>query len=143
MSKLRAGLVGLGMMGRNHARVLRSLNGVELVGVSDSMGDASGAAAGVPVYRSSEELIGQGLDMCVVATPTATHEVIGTQLAVAGVAALIEKPVAQDAAAAERLVAAFEAANVLGCVGHIERYIPALQHMRARLADGELGDVYQ
>jgi UDP-N-acetylglucosamine 3-dehydrogenase len=143
MSKLRAGLVGLGMMGRNHARVLRSLDGVELVGVSDFMGDPTGAAAGVPVYRSVEELIGQGLDMCVVATPTVTHEAIGTQLADAGVAALIEKPVAQDAAAAERLVAAFEAAGVVGCVGHIERYNPALQQMRARLEAGALGDVYQ
>src|SRR5688572_14474324 len=108
MSKLRAGLVGLGMMGRNHARVLRSLEGVELIGVSDSMGDPMGAAGGVAVYQSVEELIGQGLDMCVVATPTATHEVIGIKLANAGVAALIEKPVAQDAAAAERLVRAFE-----------------------------------
>jgi predicted dehydrogenase len=56
---------------------------------------------------------------------------------------LIEKPVAEDAVTARRLVAAFEAAGVLGCVGHIERYNPALQHLRARLEVGELGDVYQ
>jgi UDP-N-acetylglucosamine 3-dehydrogenase len=140
---LRAGLVGLGMMGRNHARVLRGLPGVELVGVSDPMGDPTGAAMGVTVHRSVEDLLAAGVDMCVVATPTATHEAVGLQLAEAGVAALIEKPVAQDGATAKRLVDAFETAGVLGCVGHIERYNPALQHLRTRLAEGELGDVYQ
>jgi predicted dehydrogenase len=131
------------MMGRNHARVLRSLPGVELVGVCDQLGDPRGSAAGVPVHATVESLLSAGLDMCVVATPTATHEEVGRQLAEAGVAALIEKPVAQDAATAERLVTAFDEAGVIGCVGHIERYNPALQSLRARLEEGELGEVYQ
>lgn len=143
MSRLRAGLVGLGMMGRNHARVLRALPGVELVGVADPMGDALGAAVGVPVFDQIEGLLATRLDLCVVATPTATHEAAAQHLADAGVATLIEKPVAQDAATAHRIVEAFEATGVLGCVGHIERYNPALQSMRSRLEAGALGDVYQ
>jgi predicted dehydrogenase len=95
------------------------------------------------VHATVESLLSAGLDMCVVATPTATHEEVGRQLAEAGVAALIEKPVAQDAATAERLVTAFDEAGVIGCVGHIERYNPALQSLRARLEEGELGEVYQ
>ncbi|MBF4614045.1 Gfo/Idh/MocA family protein [Curtobacterium sp. VKM Ac-1376] len=140
---LRAGVIGLGMMGRHHARVLRSLDGVELVGVADALGDLHDVAQGVPVLRSVDELIGIGIDMAVVAVPTALHEAVGVELAAAGVHALIEKPVAVDGPAARRLVAAFDRAGLVGAVGHIERYNPALQALRQRLDAGELGDVYQ
>lgn len=140
---LRAGVIGLGMMGRHHARVLRSLDGVELVGVADALGDQHDVAQGVPVVRSVDELIAIGIDTAVVAVPTALHEAVGTELAAAGVHALIEKPVAVDGQAARRLVAAFDRAGLVGAVGHIERYNPALQALRQRLDAGELGDVYQ
>lgn len=140
---LRAGVIGLGMMGRHHARVLHDLDGVELVVVADAAGDRLGAAQGVPVVRSVEELLRMGVDIAVVATPTATHEEVGLRLAAAGVHALIEKPLAVDAAAAARLVEAFERAGLVGAVGHIERYNAALQALRNRLDAGELGEVFQ
>lgn len=140
---LRAGLVGLGMMGRNHARVLGSLEGVELVGVADAEGDKHGAAQGRPVVPSVEDLLAIGIDYAVVAVPTAAHLEVGLVLADAGVHALIEKPVAQDAVAGRELVAAFAAKDLVGAVGHIERYNPALRHARTRLASGELGEIYQ
>jgi predicted dehydrogenase len=143
MSDLRAGMIGLGMMGRHHARVLRSLDGVELVAVADPGGDVHGVAAGLHVYDSVEALIGAGIDMCVVAVPTAFHEQVGLALAEAGVHALVEKPLAPDGVAAKRLADAFEAKGLVGCVGHIERYNPALQSLRARLEQDELGSVYQ
>jgi UDP-N-acetylglucosamine 3-dehydrogenase len=65
------------------------------------------------------------------------------QLARAGIPSLIEKPLATDLASAIRVVEAFEEANVIGGVGHIERYNPALQQARTRLANGDLGEVYQ
>jgi predicted dehydrogenase len=140
---LRAGLIGLGAMGRNHARVLAGLDGVELVGVVDPMGDANGAARGVPVLGEVSELIALGVDYAVVACPTAEHEPVGLQLAAAGVGALLEKPLAQSVEGAARLVEAFEAAGVVAGVGHIERYNPALQSLRSRLEAGELGEVFQ
>jgi predicted dehydrogenase len=143
MAALRAGLIGLGMMGRHHARVLGSLDGVDLVAVADPGGDVHGVAGGRPVVASVEELIGHGIDYCVVAVPTAYHEEVGLALASAGVHALIEKPLAVDGAASRRLVEAFESAGLVGAVGHIERYNPALQEARRRLAAGELGQVYQ
>lgn len=143
MANLRAGLIGLGMMGRHHARVLGSLDGVDLVAVADPGGDVHGVAGGRPVLQSVEELIEAGIDYCMVAVPTAHHEQIGLALAEAGVHALIEKPLAQDTPAAQRLADAFEAKGLVGAVGHIERYNPALQQARARLESGELGDVYQ
>jgi UDP-N-acetylglucosamine 3-dehydrogenase len=143
MTTLRAGLIGLGMMGRHHARVLRSLDSVELVAVADPGGDPHGVAGGLPLFDSVEQLIAAGIDYCVVAVPTAFHEPVGLALAAAGVHALVEKPLAQDGEAAARLAEAFESAELVGAVGHIERYNPALQNLRQRLSNGDLGSVYQ
>ena len=77
MTVLRAGLIGLGMMGRHHARVLRSLEGVELVAVADPGGDRHAVSNGIEVLESIEDLIAVGLDLCVVAVPTAHHEQVG------------------------------------------------------------------
>ena len=139
---LRAGLIGLGAMGRNHARVLDLLSGVDLVGVMDPAGGA-GAPAGVPVVATMAEFLALKLDYAVVACPTGLHEEIGLQLAEAGVCALIEKPLAPSIEAAARLADAFESRGLVGAVGHIERYNPALQSLRSRLEAGELGDIYQ
>ncbi|MEI6120471.1 MAG: Gfo/Idh/MocA family oxidoreductase [Actinomycetes bacterium] len=141
--KLRAGLVGLGMMGRHHARVLGSLDGVELVAVCDPMGDAHNVAGGRPVFTKVSELIAAGIDYAMVAAPTAFHEELALELAAAGIHALIEKPLAVDTPAAKRIQEAFAAKGLVGAVGHIERYNPALQQLRARLDKGELGAVYQ
>ena len=140
---LRAGLIGLGMMGRHHARVLGSLDGVELVGVADPAGDVHGVAGGRPVVGSVEELIALGIDYCMVAVPTAYHEAAGLALAEAGVHAMIEKPLAPDVESATHLAETFERRGLVGAVGHIERYNPALQSLRTRLENGDLGAVYQ
>ncbi|MFI0405942.1 Gfo/Idh/MocA family protein [Actinomadura sp. 3N508] len=143
MTALRAGLIGLGVMGRNHARVLAGLEGVDLVGVVDPAGRPDGAPHGVPLLASLADLLELGIDYAVVACPTALHEEIGVELAEAGVGALIEKPLAESVEAAERLVKSFESRGLVAGVGHIERYNPALQSMRSRLEAGELGDVFQ
>jgi predicted dehydrogenase len=129
-------------MGRNHARVLSGLDGVELVGVVDPAGDATGTLR-APVVRELGDLLAMGIDYAVVACPTALHEKIGLELAANGVCALIEKPLAQSVEAATRLVEAFESAGLVAGVGHIERYNPALQSLRVRLEAGELGEVFQ
>ena len=143
MANLRAGLIGLGMMGRHHGRVLASLPGVDLVAVADPGGDVHGIAGGRPVLENVEQLIEQGIDYCMVAVPTVYHEQVGLTLAEAGVHAIIEKPLAQDTPAATKVAEAFEAKGLVGAVGHIERYNPALQEARRRLEAGDLGDVYQ
>ncbi|RZS90207.1 putative dehydrogenase [Motilibacter rhizosphaerae] len=140
---LRAGLIGLGMMGRHHARVLRSLPGVELVAVADPGGDPHGVAGPLAVLGSVQELIATGVDLCVVAVPTRFHEDVALALAEAGVHTLVEKPLAPDIDAAKRIATAFEQADLVGAVGHIERFNPALQSLRSRLEHGELGAVYQ
>ncbi|MBK9724401.1 MAG: Gfo/Idh/MocA family oxidoreductase [Candidatus Lutibacillus vidarii] len=143
MANLRAGLIGLGMMGRHHARVLSSLPGVDLVAVADAAGDPHKVAGSRPLLGSVEELIAVGIDYCLVAVPTAFHEPVGMALAEAGVHAMIEKPLAQNIEGAQRLADAFAAKGLVGAVGHIERYNPALQQARARIETGELGQVFQ
>jgi UDP-N-acetylglucosamine 3-dehydrogenase len=140
---LRAGLIGLGMMGRHHARVLGTLDGVDLVAVADAEGDRHGVAGTRPVLQTVEELIAAGIDYCAVAVPTAQHEPIALALAQAGVHAIIEKPLAQDTSSARRIADAFTTSGLVGAVGHIERYNPALQSARTRIEQGELGTVYQ
>ncbi|MFI8852150.1 Gfo/Idh/MocA family oxidoreductase [Streptomyces sp. NPDC053499] len=143
---MRAGLIGLGAMGRNHARILAGLDGVEFVGAVDPAGDPHGcvpAVLGVPVLPEVADLLALGVDYAVLACPTALHEEIGLQLAAHGVCALIEKPLAHTPQAARRLVRAFEERGLVAGVGHVERFNPALQQLRARLEAGELGEVFQ
>ncbi|WP_307849460.1 Gfo/Idh/MocA family protein [Qaidamihabitans albus] len=143
MAELRVGLIGLGMMGRHHARVIREVDGLMLAAVADAAGDPHGIADGMPVLGGVRELIDEGIDMAVCAVPTGMHEEVGLALAEAGVHTLIEKPIAHSVEAGTRLVEAFAVNGVVGAVGHIERYNPALQSLRERMAAGELGEIYQ
>ena len=143
MTDLRAGLIGLGAMGRHHGRVLREIDGVELVAVADPGGDPYGVAGSLELLPDVEALIAAGIDMAVVAVPTAFHESTALALAEAGIHALVEKPVAENSVAGQRMVDAFESRGLVGAVGHIERYNPALQDLRRRLERGELGEIYQ
>ena len=141
MSNLRAGLIGLGMMGRHHARVLASLPGVDFVGVCDPAGDANNVAQGRTVVATVAELVAMKIDYAMVAVPTIYHLDIGKELAAAGVHALIEKPLSHDTKTSQELTDAFAKAGLVGAVGHIERYNPALQEARRRLE--QLGSLYQ
>lgn len=144
MSKnLRAGLIGLGMMGRHHARNLKVLDGVDLVAVADPGGDPHGAASGYDALPDAQALVKAGIDYAVVAVPTQFHRDVALTFAEAGVHCIVEKPLAFDIAEAEEITRAFDQAGLVGAVGYVERYNPALQSMRARIADGQLGEIYQ
>lgn len=131
------------MMGRHHARVLSSLDHVEFVAAVDPAGDKFGAAVGRPILQTVGELIEKGIDYCVVAAPTRFHEDVALELADAGVHTLIEKPLAMDSASSERVAAEFETRTLVGAVGHIERYNAAIRQARERIANGDLGEIYQ
>jgi predicted dehydrogenase len=136
-------LVGIGMMGRNHARVLQSTDGLDLVAVSDPVGDVHGMAGAAKVVDTLADMIAVGIDMAVVATPTVYHLATGLELAASGIHTLIEKPLATDGPQCSQLVDAFECAGLVNAVGHIERCNPALVALRARLDNGDLGEIYQ
>lgn len=140
---IRTALIGLGMMGRNHARAMREIEGTELVAVADPTGDPYNAAGDLPLYENVDQLIEHGVDAVVCAVPTRFHHDVASKLAEAKIHTMVEKPIASNLAEAQQLVDAFDSAGVVGVVGHIERFNPALQEMRRRLELRQLGEIYQ
>jgi predicted dehydrogenase len=123
--------------------VLSQLDGVELIGVYDPLLNPLEPVNGIPSFNNLEDLVALKPDYCVVAAPTAFHLELGLALADAGINALIEKPLATDSKEAMQLVAAFDKAGLIGGVGHIERFNPAIQMMRQKIEEGLIGNVYQ
>lgn len=142
MNALRAGVIGLGKMGRHHVRVISGLSGVDLVAVCDESPTAT-EIAGVPIVSSIDDLLALGVDYCVVSVPTGLHAEVGLQLASAGVASLLEKPIADTVEQANALRRAFDEAGLVAAVGHIERFNAAIREMRRRIGDGQVGEVIQ
>jgi len=143
MPDIRVGLIGLGSMGRHHARVIRETPGMDLVAVADPQGDRFGVVRSLDVLRGVEDLVRGSVDAAVVAAPTIYHEEAALALAAAGIPTLVEKPIAHSAEAARRVAAAFASAGVFGAVGYVERHNPALVEMRKQIAGGGLGEVFQ
>jgi predicted dehydrogenase len=130
--RLRAGVVGVGRMGQYHARVYAELWDVELVGVVDVDAQRAGEVArqyDTRAFTDHRELIGR-VDVASVAVPTERHFTVACELLEAGVAVLVEKPVAPTLAQAREMFAvARQAGNPLQ-VGHVERFNGAVQELR-------------
>ena len=141
MAKLKAALIGYGAMGKNHARILNSLDNVDLVAVLDP--GISPSISNLPFVSSLEDLIDLKPDYCVIATPTITHEEIAIRLAENGINIFIEKPIAISSDTATRIIAAVDKNGLVGAVGHIERFNASLVEAKRRIKLGQLGDVYQ
>ena len=93
---MRFGLIGLGQMGRHHARILSESDEVEFVGAVDPMGDRHRAMRRGDIFDDVESLLRAGIEAAVVAVPTAQHHELALQLADANVNMLIEKPLAEN-----------------------------------------------
>jgi predicted dehydrogenase len=143
MPKLRTAIIGLGMMGTNHARVLSNLEGVELIAIADPQGYAQKVLPQIKVLNNVDEVVKLGVDYCIISAPTAFHEEIALQLIANKIHFLVEKPIADTYASAVKIRDAANAAKVIGAVGHIERFNSALQEARKRVLAGELGTIYQ
>jgi len=126
--EVRIGVVGVGHLGRHHARLLASASGARLVGVSDISTDRAAAVAtatGVSAMADYRELIGQ-VDAVTVAVPTVDHFSVAREFLEAGVHVLVEKPMTATLAEAEELMALAERRGCLLAVGHTERFNPAV-----------------
>jgi UDP-N-acetylglucosamine 3-dehydrogenase len=135
---LRGAVLGLGMIGRHHARLLQASPDVDFVGAVDPDGDRYGAVHDpARVFGSIDEL--PELDFAIVAVPTETHLEAVRALAPRGAHLLIEKPLAATTAEAEEVIAVVRDAGVRAAVGHVERFNPSLLELRRRL--DELGEV--
>ncbi len=139
---LRGAVLGLGMIGRHHARLLQAMPGVEFAGAVDPAGDRFGAVPNGPLYDSIDELLAEDPkpDFAVVAVPTMEHVGAVRKLAWGGVNVLVEKPLAATAADARELIEIVAGAEIHAAVGHVERCNPALVALRDKIT--ELGNVF-
>ncbi len=138
---LKAGVAGVGVMGRNHARVLSELRDVDLTAVFDPDAvTAQGVADlyGAKAVTTAEAFVGAGLDCAVVATPNRFHADLGVALLERGVHVLVEKPIAPTLEDAQRLIDAAEANGRVLMVGHVERFNPAVETVRRAIADEDV-----
>ncbi len=145
---LRVGLAGLGTMGRNHLRNVLARDDVTLVGVADPSVPALDAALGTAgaqvrgFAEASQMLAEETLDALIVAAPTTLHFPVAMAAVIAGVAVLVEKPIAATVDEGRQLADAADAHGTLLMVGHIERFNPSVQALAHRLRDGALSQIY-
>jgi len=128
---IRAGVIGVGYLGRFHAQKYAALQDVELVGVADTSSEQGRKVAEecscdyFPDYR---ELL-QKVDAVSIAVPTSLHHAVGADCLAAGVDILMEKPVTVSLEEADELIATAEEKSLIFQVGHLERFNPAVQAM--------------
>ncbi|WP_447911152.1 Gfo/Idh/MocA family oxidoreductase [Brevundimonas bullata] len=138
---LKIGVAGAGVMGRNHARVLSELRGVELTTVFDPdavTAEGVAAAYGATAVTTAQEFVAAGLDAAVIATPNRYHADLGVALLNAGVHVLVEKPIAATVADAQAMIDAAKANNRVLMVGHVERFNPAVETVKRAIEGDEI-----
>jgi predicted dehydrogenase len=145
MPPLRVAVIGVGHLGRHHARLLAAIPGVELSAVVDTnraRAEEIAAASGTRAHTDYREVLGR-VDAVTLAVPTELHGEVALPFLEAGVAVLVEKPMARSVAEADELIAAAARTGALLAVGHTERFNPAVLAARTRLADPRFIEVHR
>jgi UDP-N-acetylglucosamine 3-dehydrogenase len=135
---IRVGVVGVGVMGSNHARVLSEMPGVKLVGIADPDGarcDLVASRLGCAAFKDAEALLNAGVDAVTIAAPTHLHRDIALDCTARGVHIMVEKPIAPTVEESRAIVAAARRAGVTLMVGHVERFNPAVQSIKRAIKD--------
>ena len=135
---LRVGVIGVGVMGSNHARVLTGMPGVELVGVADpdmKQADFVARTLGCVAVGSIDELLDLKVDAVTIAAPTHLHHDIALRCIARGIHVLVEKPIASTVEEGRDIIAAARRAGVTLMVGHVERFNPAVEAIKEALRD--------
>src|SRR5436190_10235005 len=128
-ASLRVGVVGVGVMGSNHARVIAELPGVEFVGVADpdrSQAQFVAETLGCKAASDLDALLALGVDAVTIAAPTHLHHELALACLKRGVHVMVEKPIASSAQEGRSIIAAARRAGVVLMVGHVERFNPAV-----------------
>jgi predicted dehydrogenase len=142
---LRVAVVGVGHLGRHHARILSSLPGATLVGVVDLEPDRAAeiaTACETRPFTDFRDLIGQ-VDAVSIAVPTEAHLETALAFLEHGIPVLVEKPIARSVEQADRLIAAAEASGAVLAVGHTERFNPAVAAAAAHLNNPRFIEVHR
>jgi UDP-N-acetylglucosamine 3-dehydrogenase len=133
---LRVGVVGVGIMGSNHARVLADLPGVRLAGIADPdlrQRDFVSGALGCAGHAEVAGLLADGVDAVTIAAPTHLHRDLAITCINRGVHVLVEKPIASSVEEGRAIIAAARRAGVALMIGHVERFNPAVEAIKDAL----------
>ncbi|MCK4264438.1 MAG: Gfo/Idh/MocA family oxidoreductase [Candidatus Aminicenantes bacterium] len=129
MDKVRVGIIGVGYLGTQHARILSYLEEAELKGVADidfKKAMVIGNRHRVKYYENFEDMLDE-IDVGIVAAPTSEHFSIATKLLSEGKSVLLEKPITETVQQAEELVVAANKNGLILQIGHLERFNPAVE----------------
>lgn len=142
---VRVGVIGVGYLGRHHARILASLDGATLVGVTDTNAERAreiAAAHGTRAFSDARTLADE-VDAVTIAVPTASHVEVAMPFLERRKAVLVEKPLAASVEEADRLIAAAERHGALLAVGHTERFNPAVEAARPLIDNPRFIEVHR
>ena len=138
---LRVGVIGAGVMGSNHARVLASLPDLSLVGVVDPLEAHRRRAtelANCRTFDSLEALLEAGVDAVTIAAPTHLHHEIALACIARKIHVLVEKPIASSVEEGRKIVEAAQRAQVTLMVGHVERFNPAVAAIKQAISGEDI-----
>ncbi len=144
---LKAAVIGVGMMGRNHARIYGQVEDSCLVAVADSSPkalDLVARAYNAHVYTDYRQMLDQEKpDLVSIAVPTWLHREVAMEAIRRGVHVFLEKPISADVDEGQEIIDAAKRAGVKLAVGHIERFNPAVIELKRQLDAGQLGRIFQ
>jgi len=143
MDKVRIGIIGVGYLGTQHARILSYLEGAELKGVADidlKKSMVIGNRHGVSYCQNFTDMLDE-IDAAIVATPTSEHFTITERLLKEGKAVLVEKPMTDTVAQAEELVSLAKKNKLVFQVGHLERFNPAVEALQDLISEPKFIEV--
>ncbi|MCC6779364.1 MAG: Gfo/Idh/MocA family oxidoreductase [Hyphomicrobiales bacterium] len=139
--RLRVGVVGVGVMGSNHARVLADLPGVELVGVADpdaKQRELVQSVLGCAAFETAEALLDAGVDAATIAAPTHLHRDLALACIARGVHVMVEKPIAPSVEEGRTIIAAARRAGLVLMIGHVERFNPTVQAIKEAIRNEDI-----
>jgi predicted dehydrogenase len=143
MEKVKVGIIGVGYLGTQHARILSYLEEAELKAVADINFRKAleiGNRHGVQYYQNYQDMI-DDIDAAVVATPTVEHYAISMDLLQRGKSVLVEKPITATVEEGERLIEAAALKGLILQVGHLERFNPAVEAVENLITDPKFIEV--
>ncbi|MEQ1727449.1 MAG: Gfo/Idh/MocA family oxidoreductase [Vicinamibacterales bacterium] len=142
---MRVAVVGVGHLGKHHARILANLPGVELTAVVDTnqaRAEEIAAANGTRALMRATSLIGK-VDAVSIAVPTEQHLAVALPFLETGAGVLVEKPMARSLEEADAMIAAAAKSGAVLAVGHTERFNPAVEVARPMLTDPRFIEVHR
>lgn len=142
---MNAAVIGVGNMGKHHARNYSEMEGVKLVAIADlnpAIGEPVAKACNCKYYKDFSQMLDkEKIDVITIAVPTKFHKKVALLCIKKGINILLEKPIAGTVAEAQAIVTAAKKKGVKFTVGHIERFNPAVIKLKKLIDEGKIGEI--